>query len=119
MCLDCSFYSLSTDSGCTVELVSSDSSSSSVQYTQTLNRSCYGTAKGCVSGVTPGIYDIKGYHSSSSELVQRVNNVTVLLLTTISTTTSKVFLPSTTSTTVTNTSSESQSEYIVGCNNIL
>ena len=37
VCLECSFYSFSTDTGCTVELVSSDSSSSCVQYTETIN----------------------------------------------------------------------------------
>ena len=48
VCLECSFYSFSTDTGCTVELVSSDSSSS-VQYTETINKCGNGTAKGCVS----------------------------------------------------------------------
>ena len=117
VCLECSFYSFSTDTGCTVEMVTSGSSSS--VYAQTINRSG-NSAKGCVSSVIAGVYDIRVYDSSSSELVHRVNNVTVLLLTT-STTTSNVFLPPTTSTTVANTSSENQSEYIihVGCNNIL
>ena len=58
VCLECSFYLFSTDTGCTVELVSSDSSSS-VQYAETINRSGNGAAKGCVSDVTEGIYDIK------------------------------------------------------------
>ena len=110
VCLECSFYSFSTDTGCTVELVLSDSSSI-VQYTETINRSGNGTAKGCVSGVTSGMYDIRVYDSSSSELVHRVFNIVTVLLLTTTTTTSKVFLPPTASTTVANTSSESQSEY--------
>ena len=114
VCLKCSLYSFSTDTGCTQELISSGS----LNYRNTFNRRG-NTAKGCVSGVTAGVYDIRVYDSSSSELLHRVNNVTVLSLTTISTTTSKVFLPHTTSATVTNTSSESQSENIIGCNNIL
>ena len=118
VCLECSFYSFSTDTGCTVELVSSDSSSS-VQYTETINRSGNSTAEGCVSGVKAGVYNIRVYDSSSSELVHRVNNVTVLSLTTTSTKTSKVFLPPTTCITVTVTSSEKQSEHIMGCNNVL
>ena len=32
VCLECSFYSFSTDTGCTVELVSSDSSSMCTVY---------------------------------------------------------------------------------------
>ena len=118
VCLECSFSSFSTDTGCTVELALSDSSNS-VQYIETINRSGNGTAEGCVSGIIAGIYDFGVYDSSSSELVHRVlNNVTVLLLTT-TTTTSNVFLPPTTSTTVANTSSERQSKYIIGCNNVL
>ena len=108
VCSECSFYSFSTDTGCTVELISSDSSSI-VQYTQTINKSGNSIAEGCVSGVIAGIYDIRVYDSSSSTLVHRVSNVTVLSLTT-STTTTKVFLPPTTSTTVANTSSKSQSK---------
>ena len=54
VCLECSFYSFNTDTGCTVELVSSDR----LQYTETINRSGNnGTAEGCVSGVARGQYD--------------------------------------------------------------
>ena len=49
VCLECSFYSFSTDTGCTVELVSSGSSI--VIYTETINRSGNGTAKGCMDVV--------------------------------------------------------------------
>ena len=72
VCLECSFYSFSTDTGCTVELVSSGS----VKYTDTFNRSG-NSAEGCVSGVTAGEYVVRVYDQSSSELVNEVDNVTV------------------------------------------
>ena len=76
VCLECSFYSFSTDTGCTVELVSSDSSI--VQYTETINRSSNGTAKGCVSSVTRGVYDVRLYDVNSSILQHKLSDVTVL-----------------------------------------
>ena len=72
VCLECSFYSFSTDTGCTVELVSSDI----VQYRDTFYRRG-NTAEGCVSGVTAGEYVVRVYDQSSSELVHEVDNVTV------------------------------------------
>ena len=112
VCLECSFSSFSTDTGCTVELLSSDSSSS-VQYTETINRSGNGNAEGCVSDVTAGEYVVRVYDQSSSELVHEVNHVTVLSLT-ITTSTSKMSSPSPSiSTLVNNTPDESESEYIV------
>ena len=74
-CLECSFYSFSTDTGCTVELVSSGS----VKYRDTFNRRG-NTAKGCVSGVTAEAYVVRVYDQSSSELVHEVHNVTVSML---------------------------------------
>ena len=117
VCLECSFYSFSTDTGCTVELVSSDSSSS-VQYTETIIRSGNGTAEGCVSDVTEGVYDIKVYDQSSSELVNETTDVIILLFfstttTTTTTTTSSIrrMLHSSTVNTVALTTNEGQSEY--------
>ena len=72
VCLGCSFSSFSIDTGCTVELVSSDS----VKNRDTFNRSV-DTAKGCVMGVTAGEYVVRVYDQSSSELVHEVDNVTV------------------------------------------
>ena len=72
VCLECSFSSFSTDTGCTVELVSSDS----VNYRDTFNRRG-NTAEGCVSGVTAGEYVVRVYDQSSSELVHEIDNVTV------------------------------------------
>ena len=53
VCLECLFSSFSTDTGCTVELVSS----SSVQHTKTFSR-LSDTAKGCVFGVITGEYNV-------------------------------------------------------------
>ena len=100
MCLECSFSSFSTDTGCTVELVSSDSSSSCVQYTETINRSDNGTAEGCVSGVTAGEYVVRVYDQSSSELVHEVDNVTVSILQLPLPTTTTLSFSSTTRTTL-------------------
>ena len=86
VCLECSFSSFSTDTGCTVELVSSDSSSS-VQYTETINRSSNGTAKGCVSDITSGQYDIRVYDQSSHTLFETFTGVNVTGETTTTTTT--------------------------------
>ena len=85
VCLECLFSSFSTDTGCTVELVSSDSSI--VQYTETINRSGKGTAEGCVSGITRGHYDISVYDQSSHMLFETFTGVDVTEETTTTTTT--------------------------------
>ena len=110
VCLECSFSSFSTDTGCTVELVSSDSSSS-VQYTETINRSGNGTAKGCVSGINEGEYIVRVYNQSGSMLVHEVNQVIVKSLTT--TTSTGKMSPSPSISTLVNTHDESESEYVV------
>ena len=110
VCLECSFSSFSTDTGCTVELVSSDSSSC-VQYTETIKRSGNGTAEGCVSGVTEGEYIVRVYDQSSSMLIHEVNHVTVLSLTTTTSTSKMSSSPSIS--TIVNTPDESESEYVV------
>ena len=71
VCLECLFSSFSTDTGCTVELVSSGS----LKYRDTFNRRG-NTAEGCVSGITAGEYVVRVYDQSSSELVYEVDNVT-------------------------------------------
>ena len=114
VCLECSFSSFSTDTGCTVELVSSCNSvqyietikrsdnsttkgctgellssgnSSSVQYTETINRSGNGTAEGCVSGITRGQYDISVYDQSSHMLFETFTGINIAGETTTTTTT--------------------------------
>ena len=86
VCLECSFFSFSTDTGCTVELVSSGS----VKYRDTFNRRG-NTAEGCVSDVTAGEYVVRVYDQSSSELVHEVDNVTVSMRQELPTTTIMVF----------------------------
>ena len=76
MCLECSFYSFSTDTGCTVELVSSGNSSIE-HYTETINRSGNGIAKGCVYGITRGQYDISVYDQSSRMLFRTLVGINV------------------------------------------
>ena len=77
VCLECSLYLFSTDTGCTVELVLSGS----VKYREIFNRRG-NTAEGCVSGVTAGEYVVRVYiyDQSSSELVHEVDNVTLSIL---------------------------------------
>ena len=104
-CLVCSFYSFSTDTGCTVELVSSDSS---VQYIETINRSGNSIAEGCVSDVTAGEYVVRVYDQSSSELVHEVDNVTVSMLQVLPTATIMSFSSASLRTTVSSPSKGSQ-----------
>ena len=114
MCFECSFSSFSTDTGCTVELVSSCNSvqyietiegsnnstakgctvelvssdnSSNVQHTETINRSGNGSAKGCVSNITRGLYDISVYDQSSHMLFETFTGVNITGETTTTTTT--------------------------------
>ena len=115
VCLECSFSSFSTDTGCIVELVSSGS----VQYIETITRSSNSTAEGCVSDVTEGVYDVKVYDQSSSELVNETTDVTVLLLLSTTTTNTNNMLHSSTVSTVALTTNESQSEHMGYINVVL
>ena len=109
VCFECLFSSFSTDTGCTVELVSSDSSSS-VQYTETINRSGKGTAEGCVSGITRGQYNINLYDQSSHMLFETFTGVDVTEeITTTTTTPTGRTTTSTTTTTSTHGTSDSTS----------
>ena len=117
VCLECSFYSFSTDTGCTVELVSSDSGRN-VLYTETINRSGYSTAKGCVFGVNKGEYIVRAYDKSGSMLVHEVNHVTVKSLTT-TTSTGKMSPPSPSISTLVDTPDKSESKYVIIATNIV
>ena len=64
VCLQCLFASFSSDTGCTVELVSF-----SVQYKDTFSR-VGDIAEGCVYGVTPGQYNITAYDQRPAAVVQ-------------------------------------------------
>ena len=99
VCLECSFSSFSTDTGCTVELLITGSNI--VQYNGTINRSGSGIAEGCVSGVTEGVYDVKVYDHSSSTLIETFDRKTVTEQTTITTTSTGRRISSTTTATST------------------
>ena len=74
VCLECIFSSFSSDTGCTVVLVSS--TDSTVQYNETYNRlNNTITANGCISNVTSGQYDITVYETSSNRapVILKVN----------------------------------------------
>ena len=96
VCLECSFYSFSTDTGCTVELLITGCNI--VQYNGTINRSGNGTAKGCVSDVTEGVYDVKVYDQSSSTLIETFPGKMVTEQTTTTTTNTGRTISSTTAT---------------------
>ena len=114
VCLECSFSSFSTDTGCTVEIISScnsvqyietikrsdnstakgctvepvSSGNSSIEsYIETINRSGNGTAEGCVFGITRGQYDISVYDQISHMLFETFTRVNVTGETTTTTTT--------------------------------
>ena len=59
----CVFSLYSTDTGCTVELISS----SIIQYTDTFTRPLSdNTATGCITNITTGLYTIRVYDQNSS-----------------------------------------------------
>ena len=72
VCLECLFTSFSTDTGCTVELVSSGS----VQYTETLNRNG-SHAEGCIKDISTGLYNMHVYAAGSNAVAQIVSAVSV------------------------------------------
>ena len=71
VCLQCVFSSFSTDSGCTVELVYSRTTLSTV-----FNRST-NIAEGCITDVTSGLYEIRVYGRRINVVVVTIMNVTV------------------------------------------
>ncbi len=73
MCIECIFTLFSTDTGCTVELISS-----SINYADTFNRSSNTTtATGCISNVTTGQYTIRVYDQGSSIIVYSMTGLNV------------------------------------------
>ena len=96
VCLECSFSSFSTDTGCTVELLISGSNI--VQYNGTINRSVNGIAEGCVTDVTEGVYDVKVYDQSSGSLIETFAGANVTEHPTTTTTSTGRTISSTTTT---------------------
>lgn len=68
--ITCNFYSFSTDSGCTIQLVQYDT----VQYTGTFTRDG-SIAEGSIPSVVTGIYDILAYDEGSYVVATSVEGV--------------------------------------------
>ena len=74
MCIECVFSLYSTDTGCTVELISS----SIIQYTDTFTRPLSdNTATGCITNITTGLYTIRVYDQDSSIVAVEITGVNV------------------------------------------
>ncbi len=73
VCIECIFTLFSTDTGCTVELISSP-----LSYTYTFTRSSNtATATGCINNVTTGLYTIRVYDQGSSIIVYSMTELNV------------------------------------------
>ena len=67
VCIECVFSLYSTDTGCTVELISS----SIIQYTDTFTRPLSdNTATGCITNITTGLYTIRVYDQINTAAVE-------------------------------------------------
>ena len=74
VCIECVFSLYSTDTGCTVELISS----SIIQYTDTFTRPLSdNTATGCISNITTGLYTIRVYDQNSTIVAVETTGVNV------------------------------------------
>ena len=74
VCIECVFSLYSTDTGCTVELISS----SIIQYTDTFTRPpSDNTATGCITNITTGLYTIRVYDQDSSIVAVETTGVNV------------------------------------------
>ena len=81
MCLECVFSSFSTDSGCTVQLVST-ADDNTVQYTETFTRSTSSssiTAGKCISSVISGQYSVTVYDEGSSVVAVTLAGLILLI----------------------------------------
>ena len=83
VCIECVFSLYSTDTGCTVELISS----SIIQYTDTFTRPLSdNTATGCITNITTGLYTIRVYDQINTAAVEitgvNVAEAVVTLMTT-------------------------------------
>ena len=83
VCIECVFSLYSTDTGCTVELISS----SIIQYTDTFTRSLSdNTATGCITNITTGLYTIRVYDQINTAAVEITGvNVTEQVIPSVST----------------------------------
>ena len=75
VCIECVFSLYSTDTGCTVELISS----SIIQYTDTFTRPLSdNTATGCITNITTGLYTIRVYDQDSSIVAVEITDVSII-----------------------------------------
>ena len=75
VCIECVFSLYSTDTGCTVELISS----SIIQYTDTFTRPLSdNTATGCITNITTGLYTIRVYDQNSSIVAVEITGVNII-----------------------------------------
>ncbi len=71
VCIECIFTLYSTDTVCTVELISSSNN-----YTNTFTRSS-NTATGCINNVTTGQYTIRVYDQGSTIIVYSMTGLNI------------------------------------------
>ena len=99
----CLFSTFSTDSGCTVVLVSTDQQQ---QYEGTFNKMDDNTASGNITGVATGVYNIRAFDQGSNVVAVELLSAVIIAEETFSTTTN---IPTDTSTSTSPTSSTSTS----------
>ena len=71
----CLFNTFSTDSGCTVVLVSTTDQQQ--QYNGTFNKMDDNTASGNITGVVTGVYNIRVFDQGSNVVAVELLNVTI------------------------------------------
>ena len=97
VCIECIFTLFSTDTGCTVELISSSNN----YYTNTFTRSS-NTATGCINNVTTGLYTIRVYDQGSTIIVYSMTGLNVTEPPVITITTTIIMTSTTTASTAIN-----------------
>ena len=98
VCIECIFTLFSTDTGCTVELISSSNN-----YTDTFSRPCViAHATGCISNVTTGLYTIRVYDQGSTIIVYSMTGLNVTEPPVITITTTIIMTSTTTASTAIN-----------------
>ena len=99
----CLFNTFSTDSGCTVVLVSTTDQQQ--QYEGTFNKMDDNTASGNITGVVTGVYNIRAFDQGSNVVAVELLNVTITASSASTSSTPTNTLSSTISITTTSSSS--------------
>ena len=71
----CLFNTFSTDSGCTVELVSTTDQQQ--KYKGTFNKMDHNTASGNITGVFTGVYNIRAFDQGSNVVAVELLNISI------------------------------------------